>query len=268
MKNFINSKSIPLLVLLSSLLAVLLRVWTRGGGPDSAGLFSHKPLAWVLLWLLTAATAAAIAFAVRRLKNPGTYRDNYPKSLLAGLCAIPAAVSFMVSGYFQLRDSVGYMLPGTTVVDTVTGVMGLLAGLCLLLGAVHRFMGKKPFFMINGVICLYMAVRLFNRCQIWSNEPQMGIVVFPFLASTALMLSSYHRVCFDVDLGRRGWSALWSLMSVYLCAVAIFSFDQPLFYGLCALWQMTDLCSMRPLKRKSKAEPREVPQQEQPEAGA
>ena len=261
MKQIINSKSIPLLVLLSSLLAVLLRLWTRGTGPDAAGLFAPKPLAWVLLWLLTAAVIGALWFALRGLKNPGTYRDNYPKSMVAGLCAVPAAISVLVSSCIQLRNSVALALPETTVVDTVTAVFGLAAGLCLLLSAAYRCMGKKPFFLINGVVCLYLAVRLFNRCQLWSNEPQVGIVVFPFLASMTLMLSAYHRVRFDVDLGKRDWSGLWSLLSVYLCAVAMLSFEQPLLYGLCALWQMADLCSLRPLKRKK-------PLEEQPEADA
>ena len=142
----------------------------------------------------------------------------------------------------------------------------LVAGLCLLLSAAHRFMGKKPFFAIHGLVCLYLAVRLFNRCQIWSNEPQIGIVVFPFLASTALMISGYHRVCFDVDLGKRYVSARWSLLSVYLCMVAMLSFEQPLFYGACALWQMADLCSMRPLKRRTNVQTAAAQESPMPES--
>lgn len=249
MKRFVNSKSIPLLVLLSSLLGMLLRIWTRGGGPDEGGLFARKPLAWALLWILTLATAAAIWFAVRCLKNSPDYHDHYPRSVAAGLCAVPAALCILVTGYHQLRDAVAYMLPNTTGVDTVTGIFGLVAGLCLLLSGVCRCLGKKPFFAINGLICLYFAMRLFNCCQYWSDEPQIGIVVFPFLASVTLMLSAYYRVCFDVDLGNRRWFALWCLMSVYLCVIAIFSFEQPLVYGVCALWQMGDLCSLRPLKK-------------------
>ena len=170
---------------------------------------------------------------------------------------------FLITGCQQLRDSVALALPDTTVVDKVTGILALVAGLCLLLSAVHRFLGRKPFFLINGLICVYLAVRLFNRCQLWSNEPQMGIVVFPFLASMALMLSAYHRVCFDVDLGKRQWSGFWSLLSVYFCVVAMLSFEQPLLYGFCALWQMADLCSMRPLKRRPQAvEEPQVPEEQ------
>ena len=203
MKRFINSKNIPLLVLGSSLLAMLLRIWTRGGGPDAGGLFAPKPLVWCLLWLLTFATAAAIVMAVGRLKNSPVYREHYPKSVVAGLCAAPAGVYILISSYLQLRSSVALELPETTIVDTVAGLGGLVAGLCLLLAALHRCMGRKPFFLINGLICLYLALRLFNRCQIWSNETQTGELLIPFLASVTLMLAFYQRTCFDVDMGKR-----------------------------------------------------------------
>ena len=261
MKQIVNSKSIPMLVLLSSLLAALLRLWTRGTGPNADGLFASKPLVWAMLWLLTAAVAFAVWYAVRGLKNPGTYRDNYPQSIPMGLCAVPAAFICLISSAIQLRDSVAYALPETTIVDTVTGLMGLVAGLCLLLSAAHRCMGRKPFFLINGLICLYLAVRLFNCCRLWSNEPQVGLVVFPFLASMSLMLAAYYRVRFDVDLGKRNWGAFWCLISVYLCVVAMLSFDQPLFYGLCALWQLSNLCSLRPIKRRVREEEPEQPEE-------
>ena len=250
MKQFINSKSITPLVLLSSLLAALLRVWTRGGGPDEAGLFANQTLAWTMLWLLTAAVAAAIVLALRGLRNPGTYQDNYPKSPVAAACMLPAALTFVSTGYTQFRSSTTGGVVGMTVVDTIAGIFGMVAGVCLALSAAHRFMGKKPHFALNGLVCLYLAVRLFNRCQFWSNEPQIGIIVFPFLASLVLMLAAYHRVCFDVDLGKRPLAGFWGLMSVYLCVIAILSFDQPVFYGACALWRVMELCSMRPLKRK------------------
>lgn len=253
MKQIIHPKSIPVVVLLSSMVAVLLRMWTWGSGPDASGLFAPKPLAWALLWVLTGFVVFATWFALRGLKKSGSYQENYPKSLLAGICMVPAAVMILITGVSQLRTSVGAEVPGTAV-DTVTGIFGLVAGLCLLLSVAHRCMGKQPFFAINGLICLYLAVRLFDCCQLWSNEPQVGLVVFPFLASTTLMLAVYHRVCFDVDLGKRQWAAFWSLLSVYFCVIAIFSNIEPLFYGMCALWRMADLCSLRPLKRKKQPE--------------
>ena len=254
MNKFINSKSIPVVVLVSSMIAVLLRLWTWGTGPDEVGLFQPKPLAWGLLWLLTALVVGALVYALRGLKRPGTYRDNYPKSILSGCCMVPAAVMMIITGVTQLRDSMNPEVLGTTAVTTVTGVCGIVAGLCLLLSAACRCLGKQPFFAINGVVCLYLAVRLFNCCQLWTKESQVGLVVFPFLASTVLMLAQYQRVCFDVNLGKRKLAAFWSLLSVYLCVLAIFGTEEPLFYGACALWRIADLCSLRPLKRKTQPE--------------
>lgn len=257
MKRYINSKTIPLLVLLSSFVASILHIWGRGIGPDENNLYQSNLVGWILLWLLTAATAAAVVFAVRGLKNPGSYQDNYPKSLLAGLCSVPAAVIMLFSGLQQFTTSAEAVV-ANNLMRNLTGILGLVAGVCLLVVSVYRIIDKKPHFLLNGAVCVYLAVRLFYSCVQWSNQPQVGIVILPFLASVALMLSTYQRVCFDVALAKRPVSALWGLMSVFLCIVAIFSFDQPLFYGLCALWKLTDLCSMRPLRSK--------PQVEEPQA--
>lgn len=256
MNKFINTKNIPVIVLVSSMVAVLLRLWTWGTGPDLVGLFAPKPFAWTLLWLLTALVAGALLFALWGIKRSGSYRDNYPKSLVAGCCMVPAAVMILLTSVVQLRSAVNPEVPGTNAVTTVTGICGLVAGLCLLLSAAHRCLGKQPFFLINGLICIYLAVRLFYCCQLWSNEPQVGVIVFPFLASTTLMLAQYQRVCFDVDLGKRKMAAFWSLLSVYFCVLAIFGLDKTdsLFYGACALWRIADLCSLRPLKRSKQPE--------------
>lgn len=270
MKNAINSKTIPVLVVLTSLLGALLRLWTRGSGPDAGGLFEPQPLAWILLWLLTAATGAMIVYAVKGLKNPGTYQDNYPKSIVATVCCVPAAVCFLVTGVSQLRSALAPTALDPDVIGILTGILGMAAGVCLLFSGLNRTFGRKPFFLLHGVVCVYFALRLFNQCRGWSNEPQLGIVVFPFLASLTIMLAVYHRTCFDVDMGNRRVSLFWSLLSVYLCVVAMLSFEQSLFYGCCALWLICDLCSLRPLKRKAAPAPEAAPEQpeETPEEGA
>lgn len=264
MKNAINSKTIPVLVVLSSLLGALFRLLTRGNGMDAGGLFEPRPLAWCLLWLLTAATAVMILYAVRKLSNPGTYRENYPKSATAFVCSLPAAVCILVSGVNQFRLGLSPMLAKPETISVVVGLLGMVAGACLIVSGLNRLLEKKPFFLLNAIVCLYFALRLFNQCRGWSNQPQMGIVIFPFLASLVIMLSAYHRTCFDVEMGKRRVFLFWSLMGVYLSVVAMLSFEEPLLYGSCALWLLTDLCSLRPLRRKPIL--REVPETPQEEA--
>lgn len=268
MKSFINSKTIPALVIFSCIPGMLLRLWTRGAGPDEGGLFAPKPLAWILLWLLTAAVAFLIVYAVKGLNNPGTYKDNYPASLPALLCSLPAAFAMIISGIGQLKAALAPTQLRPDVIGLLTGLLGMAAGVCLIISGVCRMVQSKPFFLLRGIVCLSFALRLFSLCRGWSNLPQIGIVVFPFLASMALMVAAYHRTCFDVDMGNRPAFLFWSLISVYLSVVAIFSYDQPWYYGCCALWMATDLCSLRPLKRRRPAPEPEAAPVETPTAQA
>ena len=274
MKNAINSKTVPGLVVLTSLLGALFRLLTRGNGPDAGGLFEPRPVAWCLLWAFTAVTAVLIVYAVRKLRNPGTYRDNYPKSPGALVCSLPMAANMLITGVRQLRSCLEptgvEMMLKPDFISVATGILGMVAGACLVLSGLNRIFEKKPFFLLNGLICLYFALRLFHHCRDWSNEPQLGIVVFPFLASLVMMLASYHRTCFDVEMGNRRMFLFWSLMGVYLSVVAMLSYEEPLFYGSCALWLLTDLCSLRPLRRKpaSVQQPEAAPEESAPEEGA
>lgn len=254
MKRFFNAKYLPLMVLAACLPGIGLRLWTRGPGPDAGNLFEPRPLAWVLLWLFTAGVAFLIFWLAKELKHPGTYEENYPKSIYAAACSVPAAVCFMVTGYLQLRGHVALTNPAATAIDTVTGIAGIIAGICLILCALSRLQGKKPFFLLHAAVSLYLAIRLFSHCQSWQNHPQVVNVILPFAASLALMLASWHRGSFNVDLGKRPRCILWCLMSVYLCVLAIFSFEEPVFYGLCALWMMSDLCSLEPLQPQTMEE--------------
>ena len=264
MKNAINSKTIPVLVVLTSLLGALFRLLTRGNGVDAGGLFEPRPEAWYLLWFITANTAVMILYAVRKLKTPGTYRDNYPKSAASFVCSLPAAACILVSGVNQFRASLNPLLPQPETIGMIVGILGMVAGACLVISGLNRYLERKPFFLLNALVCLYFALRLFDRCRNWSNQPQMGIVIFPFLASLVIMLAAYHRTCFDVDIGKRRVFLFWSLMGVYLSVVAILSYEEPLFYFSCALWLLTDLCSLRPLRRRPVVRQEDLPQEEAP----
>ena len=171
----------------------------------------------------------------------------------------------MVTGYGQIRSALIPAEYATPLIDFLVGGFGIAAGVCLVLCALSRLRGTRPFFLLHTLICLYLAMRLFNRCQLWSNETQIGTVIFPFLASATLMLCAYHRAAFDVKLGNRRRSLLWGLLSVYFCVIAMLSMEQPLFYGMCALWMISDLCCLRPLKPKAENPPQEeAPAEEAP----
>lgn len=248
MKKIINPKTIPFIVILGSIVGMLLRIWTQGGGPDLFGLYPRMPLAWVVLGLFSAALVAAVIVAVRPLNVSGRYGENYPKSVLGFIGYLLAGGGVLFSAYEQLTGST------TGMTDTVTAYAGFAAGAVLLVLSVFRLQGKKCPFLLHGFVCLYLALRLFNRCQIWSNESQMGVVLIPFLASLSLMLAFYHRTTFDVDMGKRPRYLAWALVTTYLCVMAVLSFEDIIFYAAWALWMMTNLCSLKHLEKTEEGE--------------
>lgn len=248
MKKHLHPTNLPLLVPLASILGLVLRVWTMGGGPDGDGLYPARPLAWALLWLVTAVTLAGIFALTRRLKNPGRYFDNFPASPIGAVGCTAGALGILYSAlntFFAAMD----------LLSTLTGILGLISAVTLLMTAVARYQGKKPNFLFHVIPCLYFALRIFDCCKHWSNVTQIGAFLFQFLASICIMLAAYQLCCFDVNLGNRRSSLLWSLSGVYFCVLALPMGEDIYFYAGMLLWLMLNLCSLRPLKASKSQAP-------------
>lgn len=241
MKKYLHPKYLPILVPIASVLGLLLRLWTMGGGPDESGLYAPQPLAWVLLWMVSIVTLAGIVFLSNGLKNPGRYSDNFPPSVISAAGCGAAALAIVFSSLTTLVGAVDLLA-------TITGILGLVSAVALVLVALARYQGKKPSFLMHTVICLFLALRVFDRCKHWSNVTQTGVFLFQFLASICVMLAAYQLCCFDVNLGNRRRSLFWNLATVYFCALALPMGEEPLFYGGMLLWMISNLCSVRPIK--------------------
>lgn len=252
MKKYLHPKFLPILVPTAGLLGLLLRLWTMGKGPDAEGLYAPQPFAWTLLWIVTALTLLAVVLTSARLKNPGRYCDNFPASPIGAAGHLVAALGIMMSG-------LAFLTSGTNLMTTLTGILGVGSAVCLLLLGFARYQGKKTSFLLHVVPCLFFALRIFLLCRVWSNEPQVGVFLFPFLASICVMLASYHLACFDVNLGNRRISLFWSLSGVYFSMLALPG-GEPVFYIGMTAWLLTNLCSLRPLKaRKPQSAPENNP---------
>lgn len=256
MKKILRPKSLPFIILAFSAMGVLMRLWTIGSGPDKNNLYAPNPMAWALLWIVTLGAAASILLLTAPLKNPGRYSQNFPPSIPGAIGTGLAALGIMTSGLSMLATSVD-------VLTRITGLLGTVSAIALVLVAFSRFNGQRPNFLLHAVMCLFFALRIFNKCKLWSNEPQIGVFLMPFLASVCVMLASYQLASFDVDLGNRKHSLFWSLMGIYFCVLSLPACEEPLFYLLMAIWLLTNLCSLRPLKPKAHAEP--APEEPQPE---
>lgn len=254
MKKYLRPKHLPLIVPALGLLCLLLRLWTLGGGPDAEGLYAPQPVAWTLLWAVAACAAGLIFWLCLPLNHPGSYRQNFPAS-------IPGAAGVAAGALAILISSVGMFTAANGTLGTITGILGILSAASLVTVAIARYQGKRPSFLPHAAVCLFFALRIFLCCKQWSNEPQLGTFLLPFLASVSVMLAAYQQAAFDVDLGKRRSSLFWSLMSVFFCIAALPACDEALFYILLAVWLITNLCSLRRLKPKAPETPAEPEQQ-------
>lgn len=250
MKKYLHPKYLPILIPVASLLGFVLRLWTMGSGPDQEGLYEPQPFAWALLWIVTGLTLAAIVLLSARLKNPGRYADNFPPSIVGAAGNAFAALVIMMAG-------LGILTTAKDWLSSLTGILGVISAVGLVMAAFARYKGEKSSFLLHAIPCLFFALRIFERCKAWSNIPQITFFLFPFAASVCAMLASYQLACFDVNLGKRRSSLFWSLSTVYFCMLSLPNWEEPLFYIGIAVWLLTNLCSVRPMKARKppQAEP-------------
>jgi len=242
---------LPLIVSLAGVVGFALRLWTQGGGPEAEGLYAAAPVAWILLWLVTAAVPVVTVILCRPLKDAGKYTDHFPASPISAIGSVLAALAIVLAALNRLTGD-------ENTLSFITGILGLVAGCLMVVVGYDRLKGRRPVFFCHAVVCLFFALDIFDMCRVWSNETQTGVFIFAFLSRLCVMLAAYHLCAFDVDLGKRQASLLWSLLGVYLCLVALADRTDILFYGCLALWLMTNLCSLRPTKKR-KAPPAPAP---------
>lgn len=255
MKKFLRPKNMPTLALFCGLAGFALRLWTLGGGPDSLGLYAPQPMAWALLLTLTAALGALLVVMARPLSKPGEYHDHFFASLPAAVGNAAAAAAMILSGFRASGNP-------STIYSLIMSLLALASALGFCLAAVARYHGNRQPFWAYLTACLFLALRLFDRCRGWSETAQTGVYLFPFLASACLLLALFQLTALQVDLGSRRLSTFFSLSGIYLCMVCFASSEELFFYLLMTVFLLTNLCSLRPLK-KQQAAPAE-PEQSKP----
>lgn len=247
MKQPLHPKHLPLLLALTSILGYVLRLWTLGKGPDKGGLYEPQPLAWALVWIVTALTVMLVFLLTRRLKANGKFSDHFASSLPGAIGCAVAAVGIAFGGFHVLGD-------WTLSVSIFTGFITVLAAGCMILAAVARFNGERTTFLVYAIPCLFFAMRIFDRCRGWSEHTQTGLFVCQLLASACIMLAFYQRVCFDVDLGNRRQSLFWSSMAIYTSFLALADKKELVFYLCIIIFLATNMCSLHPLDKEPQPE--------------
>lgn len=242
-------KHSPTLILILGVVGLLLQLWLLSTMDKETGLLASGHPAPVLLLLLTIGVLALLVLVCKRLgKGNPRYDRLFPPSQPGAIGALAGAVGILLGAVSALFGGGGFL-------GILTGVSGILAAVCLVLLSHYRLNGHRPSFLLRGLASVHLLLRLVCCYRGWSAEPQMGLYCFPLLASVFLTLAAFHRTCFDVGMGKRQQYVFFDLGAVFFCILAVPGGDW-LFYLTAGVWMFTELCTLRPVKKRA-PKPRE-----------
>ena len=242
MKRFFNVNYLPAAVALCGGIGMVLRLELYLSAVDGKNLLVPGHPLEVLLYGLTGLTMVAIVVFLWPLYGSLRYGDNFGPSKTAAMGSAVGAVGILL-GVLTAQPQPDPMFPTWRAV-------GLIAAPCLLLAGFARLKGKQPNFLLHGAVCVFWLTHLVYYYRGWSIEPQLQDYLFSLLASVALLMFSYYQTAFDVNSGKRRNTLAVGLAGAYFGIVALSGTDVPLLYGGCAVWALTNLCSLTPVRRR------------------
>ena len=239
MKNLRKPKNLPVTVLAFSGIAFVLRWLLLHLAMDEKGLIRAWHPLELLLWLVAIAAVVLVLSTVWKLDGSSRYEDNFHPSRLGAAGAAAAAIGIFLT--VLLQNS------GTDLTSRARVLTGALACVCLAVTAKYRWDGKRPFFLLHTITCVFYALNMISCYRPWSSDPQLQHYVFTLFSSVGLMLFAYYQAAFDVDLGKRRMQLGVGLLTAFCCFTAASGTDDLLLYLTSGIWIITNLCSPEPV---------------------
>lgn len=237
MKNLLNSKNTPFLILILGILGAALRWLLYALTTDEKNLIPlFHPLA-IGLWVVTAVTVILVITAIVPLRNAENNPSRFSSSLPAALGALAAAAGIGLTVLLDSGEAAGTL----GILWKITGVMAF-ASLGVIAGC--RWQGRQPFFVLHALVCVFFAIHMVSCYREWSSNPQLMDYVFSLFASIGLMLFAFYHGCLEAGMGKLRLLPATGLLSAYCCILALSGTDHTLLYLGSGLWALTNLCRL------------------------
>ena len=237
-----GSKKLPVMMLIWGITALVLRKVLYATAVDVKGLLLRNHPLSIALTVLTIGVLIRIVLAVRKLDAA----DNYEELYVSGL---PGAIGNAAAGA-GILVTVLTASPGMgSYLESAWRILGLAAPVCFVVAAMVRVFGKKPFFLLHVVACLFFVLHIVTRYQLWSGNPQMQDYVFSLLGTMTLLFFGFYIAAMEAGCGSFRMRFGMGLAAVYLCLGELARSSCPALYLGGILWVLTDLCSIRNQKK-------------------
>lgn len=236
MKPDVKPNLLKYLILGAGGLGLFLQRMLYSTGIDGKGLLICGHWAQTGLLILTGLVIAAVFWGTRGLQASKALAPE--PSVPGGIgCLLGAAALFL-----RLPEP----LMGPDRLYLLEQYFSLIARLLLCILASCRFSGKKPHFLLRGILCLYLAVRMVAQYRLRSSDPQLMDYALFLLAHVALVLSTYQMAALDGGFGNLKKLWFWGLIALYLCCCAPCDRENRIFLLLLGLWLFTSLPAFQP----------------------
>ena len=213
---------------------MLLRFVMMVYGFDQKGLLVSGHISMFLCWAIAGAFLLGLLFGVKHIKGTGSFDQLFPASFFCGGIVVlaGAAVAVLSLGRHSLLEL----------------VLGIAAGVCMMVTGIFRIRGKQPHFGFHFVICIYFIASLIMSYRHWSIDPQLQDYAFQMLASVMLMLAAFYRASADANAIDRRKLVFTCLAACFFCIVSISDPDVPIYYAACGLWAVGSVGMLEPVE--------------------
>lgn len=234
MMKYLKNHILPLLAVVGGIAVFFLRL-SHLATVDNKGLLASGHIAGILAGVLTLLIPAVLAWRSVVLPRENTCR--FPASVIA-------AVGYGAAALGICYTAVSLLLHQPNNLVMIAGFVGIVASVALILLATVRFQGLRGNVLYHGAVCLFFMLLLICQYQSWSSEPQLQLYGCSLLATVCLMISAYHRGCFEIKLGQLRMFTFFRTASIFFCLAAIPGSDFWLLYLTGAVWSLADLLNL------------------------
>ena len=245
MKQTCKQNRLPIVTVVLGCCALILRRALYAVAVDVKNLLPVNHPLEIVLWVLTAIAAAWIIASVWKLDGSAKYEDNFQPSLMAAVGHYIAAAGILLTVLLPWWME-GRLLLLRRVLGAASAVGLIVAGRC-------RRAGKCPLFLTHLAVCAFFVVHMLGNYGIWCSNPQLQDCWLDLSASALMALFAFYEAAFDVGLGRRRMQLATGLMAAYLGCAALSGSGYLILYFGCAVWALTDLCSLTPKPKQENA---------------
>jgi hypothetical protein len=246
MKKYLKPKYFPVLILALGILGCVCSLWFHAD-VDQRNLLNPAHPGAIILWGLCIPAVVASVWVSFSLTGKMRYERLFPRSTEGAVGTAIGAVAIAVTGLFELTAS-------KDPITTATGVIGILAGICLLYPAWCRFVGTRPHFLPRCLLIVYLMLHLLCRYRVWSAEPELLRYFFELAATVLLTLACYYRSALEVRACTRRPYVLTTMLGVFFTLAALPGATDKLFLCGLGIWAITDRCNMNLRRQRRKPE--------------